>query len=82
MLIPWSCVLLLLSLTVPTVSFSVLLLLEPPFPPKRLLGWLTMRDKVSKGFSAAFTVLAMLGLKEEQLNFKQPEQQLDSEINK
>lgn len=64
MWLPWSWVLLLLSLAVPTVSCSVLFLLEPPLPPNRLLGWLTMRDRVSRGFRAAFTVLAMLGLKQ------------------
>lgn len=64
---PWSCVLLLLSLAVPTVSCSVLVLLEPALPPKRLLGWLTMRERVSRGFSAAFTVLAMLGLENRKL---------------
>lgn len=41
---------------------SPLLLLEEPLVPKRPLGWLTMRDSVSSGFSAAFTVFAMLGL--------------------
>ena len=47
---------------VPTVSCSVLFLLEFPLPPNRLLGWLTIRESVSRGFRAAFTVFAMLGL--------------------
>ena len=61
--LPGSCWLLLESWAAPWASCSDLLLLEALLLPKRLLGWFTIRESVSKGFRAALTVLAMLGLR-------------------